>query len=78
MQGLQAARPHTTYTLDMATDNNKPWRATDTRFWVGVAIFAIILPVHVLVKELPVWFLALPAFLMGADIVELARSIWKK
>jgi hypothetical protein len=50
----------------------------DIRFWVGVVMFAVLLPTHVFLKELPVWFLALPGLLMGLDIKSIIEAIWRK
>lgn len=53
-------------------------REIDVRFWVGVAFTLIFLYVHVWVKELPIYFLALPGFLMGYDAIGKVNSLWKK
>lgn len=44
------------------------------RFIVGVLLFAGLIGVHVFLKELPIWLLALPAALWGVDV----SALWGK
>ena len=46
-----------------------------TRFVIGVVMFAALMVVHVVYKELPQFILAAPFFLMGFDAADLAKSI---
>ena len=37
------------------------------QFWAGVVLFAGMILLHVFVKELPVYLMAIPGILMGVD-----------
>lgn len=53
------------YTVAM---ENKNYRETDARFWAGFGLFILMLGLHVFVKEIPLYLLAVPGLLMRIEL----------
>lgn len=41
------------------------------RLFIGAVLFVFLIIIHVFFKEIPIWLIAIPGFLMGIDFKEI-------
>lgn len=59
----------------MANENiQKPEDLQKLKLILGVIILVLLIIIHAFVRELPVWYLAFPAFLMGLDFEKFTKK----